>query len=448
MLTNRQKWESITNDFCSPQSYLDWGLRFIIAASLQRRVWYGPEHLKCFPNMYGILFGPPGIGKSLVIDLCRDILRTPKKKDVRINKTNSNNTEAEKFVMEKTEDENLKIAKSSMITSRATGMKDEPPLFMSAPDAITYESLVETIGSSLRRTTYSQSQEDGTNKLYIYSHCSTFFCLDELGSLFRKKSESVINLLLTLYGCPSLYEYKTKNSGEDRILNGCLSFLAGTTSDFMEEIARDKLIGKGFTARSIFVCANKKRKIVSAGIKMTPEQDQYKKDLVEHIKKLYPLYGQVQVSEETTKWIDNWWNDFENGKISHVNKSVKLDEYYPRKIIQVYKVAMSEHFLESTDMTIPLETFQRAIEILDKEELTMHLALTTDNGNPLSKITGKIYDYIVKNNGANIADLSVEFWDALPRGNKSLDEILPHLVACDKIKLEVKETGEKVFVAI
>jgi hypothetical protein len=266
--------------------------------------------------------------------------------------------------------------------------------------------------------------------------------------LFRKKSESVINLLLTIYGCPKLYEYKTKNSGEDRIINGCLSFLAGTTSDFMEEIAKDKLIGKGFTARCIFVCANKKRKIVAAGTKLTEEQEQYKKDLIEHIKRLYPLFGQVQVSPETVKWIDDWWNKFEKGEILRVNKSAKLDEYYPRKIIQVYKVAMMEHFLESTDMYIPLERFQEAIAILDKEELTMHLALTTDNGNPLSKITTKIYDYIVKNNGATLADLAVEFWDALPQGNRSLDEILPHLVACDKIKLIPKETGEKVYVAI
>lgn len=447
-MTNRERWVSITDDLCSPQNYIDWAFRFIIAASLQRRVWYGPDHLKCFPCAYDILFGPPGLGKSIVLDIVKDILRTPKKKDVRIKSTSDKNTEAEKFVIAKTEDENQRIAESTMIKSSATGMKDEPPLFMSAPDAITYESLVETIGASLRRLNYTEVNGDGVPKLGIYTHCSTFFCLDELGSLFRKKSDAVINLLLTMYGCPPQYEYKTKHNGEDRIINGCLNFLAGTTSDFMEEITKDRLVGKGFAARTLFICANKKRKIVASGKQLTPEQVKYKMELVEHIKKLYPLYGQVQVSKETELWLEDWWSKFERGEIPRINKSAKLEEYYVRKIIHVYKTAMQEHFAESTDMYIPLERFQEAIQILDREEPTMHLALITDNANPLSRVTNRIYDYIVKNGEANLVDISVEFWDSLPQGARSLDEILPHLQACDKIKLVVKESGDKVYVPI
>lgn len=444
MLTNRQKWDSLTNDLCSPQNYIDWGMRFIIAASLQRRVWYGPEHLACFPNMYGIFFGPPGCGKSLVLDMVRDILRTPLKKDMKLTHTKHDNTEAEKFVIQKTEEENQKAAESGMIKAKSGGNID-PPLFVYAPDAITYESLVETFGAALRRINYNKQKEDGTFVLGVSSHCSTYFCLDELGSLFRKKSESVINLLLTMFGCPKSYEYKTKNAGEDRIVNGCLNFLAGTTQDFMEDISRDKLVGKGFTARCYFICANKKRKIIAQGTTLTPEQEQYKKDLIAHIKKLYPLYGRVQVSGETLEWINKKWNDFENNPKLRINQSTKLDEYYPRKIIHLYKVAMMEHFLESTDMLIPLERFQEAWLILDKEEITMHLALTVDSANPLSKICSKVHDYIVKYGEATLPDLLVEYWDNLPQGNKSMDEITSHLIALDKIRTETKETGEKVF---
>jgi len=444
-MTNKERWDSITDDLCSPQSYIDWSLRFMIAASLQRRVWYGPEHLQCFPNMYGILFGPPGIGKSLCIDLVSDILRTPKKKDVRIKQTHDNNTEAEKFVIQKTEDENAKLASDTMIKAKVGGSNDDPPLFISAPDAITYEALVETIGKSLRRINYNKLNPDGTSKLGIYTHCSAFFCLDELGSLFRKKTESVVNLLLTLHNCPKFYEYKTKNMGEDRIMNGCLNFLAGTTSDFMEEIAKDKLIGKGFTARCYYICANKKRKHVAAGKLLSPEQIQYKLDLVEHIKKLYPLYGPVKVDPSTAQWLEDWWAKTEDDRSARVNKSTRLDDYYPRKIIHVYKVAMMEHFLETTDMHMELWEFQKAIEILNEEEKTMHLALTVDNANPLSKVCQRVYDYLIKHGDANMADLIVEFWDQLPQGNKSMIEVLEHLTAMDKVTDVVEETGERKY---
>ena len=71
----------------------------------------------------------------------------------------------------------------------------------------------------------------------------------------------------------------------------------------------------------------------------------------------------------------------------------------------------------------------------------MHLALTVDKGNPLAKVTNHVYDYIVKNGQPNMVDLIAEFWDELPQGNKSMDEILSHLIAMDKIKQQPLETG-------
>ncbi len=445
-LSNKEKWASLTDHLCSPQNYIDWAFRFIISAALQRRVWYGPEHMQCFTNMYGILYGPPGIGKSLVLDMANDILRTPLKKDVKLVNTHSKNTEAEKFVIARTEEENLKAAEQGMIKSKVNGVNNDPPLFVSGPDAITFESLVETFGKSLRRLNYNKLVKEGEYKMGIYTHCSTFFCLDELGSLFRKKTESIITLLLSMYGCPKQYEYKTKHNGEDRIINGCLNFLAGTTSDFMEEILKDKLIGKGFTARCFFICASKKRKPMSNIPCLSPEQEQHKKDLIEWIKGLYPLYGEAKVEPETATWLNKWWEDYEAHPENWCNKSSRLLDYYVRKNIHVAKVAMMEHFAESTEMVVPKWRFEQAIEILHEEEKTMHLALVNDADNPLTKVTNRMYNYIVKNGAANAADLLTEFWDYLPQGNRSMDEALTHLQTMGKIKLVQRETGENVYV--
>lgn len=444
-MTNKEKWASLTDHMCSPQSYIDWTWRFIISCALQRRVWYGPEHMQCHANMYGILYGPPGLGKSLCLDMAKSIISSPLKKDVKITKTQPNNSEAELFVIAKTEEANLKAAEESMIKSKISGVNNDPPLFISAPDAVSFEALVETFGKSLRRTNYSKDNGDGTNKVGIYTHCSTYFCLDELGSLFRKKQDSIITLLLSMYGCPKNYEYKTKHNGEDRIINGCLSFLAGTTAEFMEDILKDKLIGKGFTARCFFICAHKKRKPMSSSTELTTEQIQYKKDLIEHIKKLYPLVGEAKVEPSTAEWFHKWWVEYESHPERWANKSSRLLDYFVRKNIHVIKVAMQEHFGESTEMLIPKWRFEQAIEILEKEEPTMHLALTNDADNPLTKVTNKIFDYIVKNKEAQVIDLITEFWDYLPQGRKSLDEVLSQLTMTDKLELKTKETGEIVY---
>ena len=445
-MSNKERWDSLTDGLCSPQNMIDWSFRFVIAASLQRRVWVGPEHKQLFPNMYGVLFGLPGIGKSLCLDEVSGLLKTLKKKDVRPD--TSKQSVAEQLVIKQTEDINVSLAESNMVKAKKDVEKAEPALFPYAPDATTYEALVEFMAGAFRRINYTKQLPDGTSRLAIYGHCSGYFCLDELGSLFRKKSDAVVNYLLGLYACPNEYEYKTKTSGEDRVLRGCLNFLAGTTPDFMEEIANDKLIGKGFTARCYFICANKNRKNVSKIPELTKEQIQYRIELLEHIKKLAVLYGEVKIDKETDEFVQKWWDDCENHKENRPNKSSKLDGYYARKLIHMYKVAMMNHFMESTELYISLDEIKRAIADLDKEELTMHLALSVDSANPLSKVSNNIFNYIVKHGKANMADLLVEFWDALPQGNRSLDEIIPHLIASDKIKIEIKETGEKIYVPI
>jgi hypothetical protein len=440
-MTLKEKYLAYTDGLSSPQNYIEWSYRFMIAAALQRRVWYGEEHMQCFPNMYGILYGPPGVGKSIVLDTYGDFLKHHKKKDFSNNNDKSVSKE-QAYVIQKTEENNLALAEENSIKSKKNGEVNDPPLFPYAPDATTYEALVDSMSGSFRRINYTKMNPDGTSKLAVYGHCSMYFNLDELGSLFRKKADSVVNYLLGLYGCPKEYEYKTKTSGEDRVLRGCLNFLAGTTPEFMEEVSNDKLIGNGFAARCHFICANKNRKHIFSPPTLTTEQLQYRQDILDHIKNLARLYGQVQVTEETKVWLQDWWQRFNEGKIERANKSAKLDGYYARRNIHLIKCAIANHFGQSIDMFIPLERFIEADVDLAKEEKTMHLALTVDKGNPLAKVTNHVYDYIVKNGQPNMVDLIAEFWDELPQGNKSMDEILSHLIAMDRIKQQPLETGQ------
>jgi hypothetical protein len=437
-VTNKERFLIYTEGLSSPQVYIDWGYRFIIAASLQRRVAYGADpkfgFKPLFANMYGVLHGGPGLGKSLVLDVVSDILKHHKKKDFLSSSTAK--TDQEKVVAESIDKANLEDAEATMLKLKRGGEKIEAVLFPYAPDATTYEALVESMSKSGRRINFTQTNPDGTTKLEIYFHCSMYFCLDELGSLFRKKSDSVVNYLLGLHGCPLDYEYKTKNNGEDRVRRGCLNFLAGTTPDFMEEVADDKLIGKGFTARCFFICATKNRKNVDTIKSLTPQQVQCKVELLEHVKKLATLYGEVKVSPETLEWMQQEWDKLENNRSLRANPSPLLDPYYARRNIHLKKVAMMNHFGESTDMFIPIERFVEADKDLFELEKTMHLALATESNNPLAKVTDKIYHYILGRTKTTMVDILTEFWKQLPAGKKSAEDILVQLISTGRIKEE------------
>lgn len=442
-MTNKDKWLAYTSGLSSPDNFIEWSWRFTIAASLQRRVWYGSDHMPLYSNMYVVLVGKAGVGKGIVIGPATELLKHHKKKDFTTEKKSS--SDQEKLIIQKTEQANLESAEEAQIKMKAGGERVDAPLFPYAPDATTYEALVEAMSKSGRRINYNYLDAEQQPKLGIYFHCSMYFSLPELASLMRKRTEDVVNYLLGLYDCPLDYEYKTKTRGEARVRRGCLNLLAGTTPSFMETVFNEQLIDQGFSSRAFFIYAPKNRKNVAFPEPLTEDQTRYKEELLAHIKELAKLYGRVQVSQETADWIQVWWNDTENNKHLRSNTSPKLEAYYARKNIHMVKVAMTEHFSESLDMTIPLERFKEAVEICAKEEKNMHIALTFEGDNPLSRVTDKVLEYLKIKKEASLVDLITEFWRQLPRGRSSMEEVLVYLIQKGDIVEEDKsdETTNK-----
>lgn len=54
-LSNFEAWQLRMREVTSPQSYIDMGLFFCIAAACQRRVWTNAEHQKLYLNIYPCL---------------------------------------------------------------------------------------------------------------------------------------------------------------------------------------------------------------------------------------------------------------------------------------------------------------------------------------------------------------------------------------------------------
>lgn len=396
-MTNKERWMQYNDGLPSPVSYLDWSWLFLISSCLQRRVWLGPSHQQLFPNMYVILVGPPGTGKGLPIREVSNILKHWKKKDVLIQSANQNKlTDEQKSLAEMHGQSDLEEAnKHELKPSAKNADIVEPLLFPVAADATTYEALVQAVAESYRRINFPQYDEKaGKELLRVYGHSSLCFSLQELSSLLRKRTHDTVNYLLGLYDCPVDYEYITISRGKDRVRRGCLNLLAGTTPSFMSSTFDEELTNEGFTSRVFFIFAQKNRKNVMFIPPLTKEQIEYKSQILQHIKSLASLYGQVQIDQETQDYLANWWNEAENNKHKRVNVSLKMIPYYARKQIHVMKVAMALHFGESLEMKIPLETFMLAIKILEKEEKQMHLAITLEETNPEARCARKILQFL------------------------------------------------------
>jgi ABC-type dipeptide/oligopeptide/nickel transport system ATPase component len=434
-MTNKEKWDKFTEGLSSPQNYIDWGWRLVVSAALQRRVCFGADpkngHKPLFPNMYVVLVGKAGVGKGLVIGSATDLLKHWKKKDALVNLDNK--TDDEKKLIASIQASNEEAAEKSQTKGSNFAEKTEPTLIPYAPDDTTYESLVETMVKSIRRVNITEIGSDGQSKLGVYGHSSVYFSLPELASLLRKRTEDVVNYLLGIYDCPLDYERKTKTQGEFRVRRGCLNILAGTTPTFMETVFTEELLDQGFSSRTFFIFAAKNRKNVCFIPPLTQEQLVCRKELLDHIRKLASLYGEIKIDEETTQWMQQWWEGFCENELTKANDSHKLGPFDARMNIHVQKLAAALHFSESLDLHVPLFRFQEAVEILMKERHNMRLALTFQGKNPVGKVTDQILEHLRVCKKDNLVNMTTKFWKDLPNGKKSLEEVLEYLIQSGQI---------------
>lgn len=429
-MTNREKWLKYTEGLPSPQSYCEWSYRYLISACLQRRVWMPPSHRPCYPNMYAIMVGRPGIGKGQIIKSVEEVLRHHRM-DGLVGENSAAQTEDEKQVVARIAERDLKAAQE--LESSGKNTSEKPLLVPMAANATTYEALVQHMARCIRSIEHRQVDAQGKSNLKIYTHSSLCFCLEELGSLLRsnKNTKDVIQFLLETYDCNDNYEYATKTQGKDRIRRVCLNLLAGTTPDFMQATFDDGLLNQGYASRSFFIYAAKNRKSVFFIPQLTQEQISYRDEITKYVKGLLSLYGEIRIDPSTETFLQDWWAAYEPDTTKRASQSRKLDAYYARKNIHVMKVAMALHFGESYEMHIPLETFKMAIDILHEEEKTMHKALLMEADNPLATATEQIIAYLRVAGRKTFNELLVEFWNKVRK--TELEEVLNFLQSTGQV---------------
>lgn len=437
--TYYEKWRIFTDSLVAPDNYIDFGFYYLIAASLQRRVWVGPDHRRLYPNIYVIAVGEPGIGKGITIKQVSPIIRhhkliNPKEFTNRqLPCVSDKLTKDEKALAEHLHTEDYEVAEKEekLLDSKQQDKRhfDKPLLLPVAADATTYEALTDEMAKSLRRINYVK--EDG--KLGIYMHSSLCFCLEEISSLFRKRTEDLVHFLLQAYDCGD-YKYKTKTQGTTNIKNCCLNFFGGTTPGFMQQVFNDQLLTEGFASRCFFLFASSNRKTQLFSPDLTAEQEQYRQDIIEMVLSLTKLYGRVKYTDDCVIEMERWWKE---AQFSRPNTNVKLNPYYARKDIHVQKMMMAIHFSESTEMLIDTPTFKKALALLNEEEKRMHNCLGLDKANPLAQCTRKILQFLQHNHNKDFSfgELITEFWEALPGPDHkdNLKVVLDHLEMTKRI---------------
>jgi hypothetical protein len=295
----------------APEIFRKWAGIGVLSSVLERRVWNQTGKGVLFPNLYIVLVGPPGTGKSLVVSFSEKVIRAVQ--DIHV-----------------------------------------------APSSVTAASLVDTLQLAIRKILHPTFFQ--FNSLAVMS--------SELQNFLPAYETTFMGMLTKLYDC-ELYEERRRTGKVQhiRIDNTHLSLLAGTTPSYLSSLLPEGAWDQGFTSRTIFVFSEAPEGV---GEIFQEEEDfdyneQLLQDLIADLKGILHLVGQVQWSLPAKKAIQKWANDGrppvpEHGRLTHYNT---------RRTTQVLKLGLIASVARNNDMLVEPQDFDMALAWLLEAERVM-----------------------------------------------------------------------------
>ena len=235
----------------APENYHIWSGISALSSIVGRRCWTDWGRFRVYPNLYVVLLGPPGNGKTTAMSISKGIIR---------------------------EIGNIPFS----------------------AQAQTKESLVKEMAD------YERSFKVG-DVPFVHTPVSIF--VTELSHFLGPASGHMIDFLTTIYG-EDVYDNKTKNKGNDLIIGPCVNLLACTTPAWITTYLRSDIISGGFTRRAIFI--NEDEGTVRTPFPdLTPVQAEARTRLITHGRLLAEVAGPFTWDTDAKAFFSDWYVKFQ-----------------------------------------------------------------------------------------------------------------------------------------
>jgi len=265
----------------------------------------GPQPL--FPNLYTVLTGPSGKGKTRVIDYANNIIRE--------------------------------------------AIKD----FYFAPTSVTRASLIDVLAESKRKLPFA----GGSREMVEYN--TLYVSIDELSAFMSEYNADLISALTKFYDGNWYKEAKRVGHIRHDIDKPNMSILTGSTPTNLMKVLKQDVWSQGFTGRTFIVFSDEQKRY-------NPLSDRvvYKEPPLGHdIQVIFSYFGKISWTREFNEAQEEWINN--GGGPSHP----LLGDYNARRYSHLYKLSMISSADRGDDYTLRIEDFERAKGWLVEVELEM-----------------------------------------------------------------------------
>lgn len=325
----------------NPFSFNLWSGISAISASLKRRVFIWRNFIQFFPNMYIVLVGPPGIGKGSAIHPVVNIV-------------------------------------------------NEANLVNYLPDKITAERIIQKLAEGF---TKFQTTTTGALSTVNFAQDHTATILSKELPVFLSSAEWIHSLLCQFWD-ENTFEYETKNKGSYKITNMCVGMLAGCVPDFIRMLSSQNMapITGGFTARTIFVYATEKSRLIPGGWgQPNHNYSQTKSELVNDLQHISSLEGEMHLDTAALSLWDHIYG--EHNKKGDFDSDVSAN-FKSRISSHIIKTAISISISESDNLIITEPQLRRSIELIEDVRNKVDIVFRSVGESPLAVGQDRVITFI------------------------------------------------------
>jgi hypothetical protein len=311
---------SLIEGFCnytagrnSPEIFRRWAAIGMIAAAMERKVWTRSNGKELYPNLYTILVGEPGSGKSEALAPVEELLRAL-------------------------------------------------PDFHVSPSSVTTASLADTIFDAKRNVIQPQLNPP----LHMEFHALTSVA-SEFGVFLPIYEPSFMNMLTKMYD-GEFYSERRRSTGNKeplKVERPILNILGGTTPSYLNTTLPLVAWDQGFTSRTVLVFSGDKVVVHPFDSPEGPSED-LRKDIAHDLKSVHSMVGQFSWRRDAMDSVGNWHMGGNEPRPMHI----RLQKYNSRRLVHALKLTMVSSAERSNDMVVTSADWDRGLAwLLEAEEL-------------------------------------------------------------------------------
>ena len=331
----------------------------------------------------------------------------------------------------------------TFIISKKSGLRKGIPIRLAKKLTIDTGTVRVIDGqNSIQGVIKNLSHQHTTKANHVINKAEGFLITGEFASfLIGDNTGFSLTTLTDLYDTQYHEEgFKKRLAGQDEIeLNGlCLTALfASNETHFFDSIPRNAITG-GFLARTFCIYESKKNTI-NPLMEVQKQTIDYK-GIVQHLKKLSKLKGEMTIERKAKTLFASWYMDFSN---KDSNDDTGTDDRLGDNLL---KLAMLLSLAESTDLIISHAHMEEAIsKTMECFSSLRHLLFGSGDTKSVKRITAKVLLTLL----IDAPDHTVKRRDVLVKGiglfgTYDLDEAVEHFLQARYIIIK-KERSEQIY---